>query len=205
MDEVRQLTNISTGRLGSELTSLLAQAGHEVTLLRSASATHLAQHDGVDLRLFTTSGDLKKRLKELADSAVDAVFHAAAVGDFTGQRLFRQHGDGALIEISGGKIDSREGPLLWELVPAEKIIGRMRAWFPAATIVGWKYEVDGGTEYAIDRSRDQIQENLTDGCVINGPAYGEGFGWVDAGSGDHRHLGNRENLFAFLQSLLEEA
>jgi hypothetical protein len=33
LDQVRRLTNHSTGRLGSELTHYLAECGHELTLL----------------------------------------------------------------------------------------------------------------------------------------------------------------------------
>ena len=33
MDNVRRLTNFSTGRLGTELANFLAESGHNVTLL----------------------------------------------------------------------------------------------------------------------------------------------------------------------------
>ena len=39
LDQVRRLTNHSTGRLGSELTNYLTQCGHEVTLLIGEQAT----------------------------------------------------------------------------------------------------------------------------------------------------------------------
>ena len=39
LDEVRRLTNFSTGRLGSELASFLAGHGHHVTLLIGQQAT----------------------------------------------------------------------------------------------------------------------------------------------------------------------
>ena len=40
IDQVRRLTNHSTGQLGTGLAKRLAANGHEVTLLRSRSATH---------------------------------------------------------------------------------------------------------------------------------------------------------------------
>src|SRR5262245_43495699 len=39
LDKVRRLTNLSTGRLGSELVNHLADCGHEVTLLIGQQAT----------------------------------------------------------------------------------------------------------------------------------------------------------------------
>ena len=39
IDQVRRLTNFSTGRLGSELAACLAAAGHQVTLLLGEQAT----------------------------------------------------------------------------------------------------------------------------------------------------------------------
>ena len=56
--------------------------------------------------------------------------------------------------------------------------GVLRGWFPRATIVGWKYEVDGTREQVIEKASRQIFENQTDACVANGPAYGVGFGLV---------------------------
>ena len=40
IDQVRRLTNHSTGQLGTGLAKRLADDGHEVTLLRGRSATH---------------------------------------------------------------------------------------------------------------------------------------------------------------------
>ena len=40
LDDVRRLTNFSTGRLGTELANFLAARGHKVTLLIGESATY---------------------------------------------------------------------------------------------------------------------------------------------------------------------
>ena len=51
-------------------------------------------------------------------------------------------------------------------------------------IVGWKYELDGSRADAIARARKQIQFPSTDACVVNGSAYGEGFGFLTRESED---------------------
>lgn len=178
LDQVRRLTNHSTGRLGSELTNYLTQRGHDVTLLIGQQATWRGEREAARVETFTTTDNLRDRLRALADEGWDAVFHAAAVSDFTFGKAFSRDANGNLHEVHSGKLSTRGEPLLVELVPTAKIIFEMRAWFPRATIVGWKYEVQGLRDQVIERASRQIFENQTDACVANGPAYGEGFGLV---------------------------
>jgi len=51
-------------------------------------------------------------------------------------------------------------------------------------------------------AQKQIAECGTDAAVVNGPAYGEGFGLVTAG-GAPAHLANPPLLFAALEDLLK--
>jgi phosphopantothenoylcysteine decarboxylase/phosphopantothenate--cysteine ligase len=178
LDQVRRLTNHSTGRLGSELTNHLAASGHEVTLLIGQQATWRGERDAARVETFTTTDNLRLRLRALADEGWDAVFHAAAVSDFTFGKAFSRDAKGALHEVQSGKFSTRGEPILVELLPTSKIIAELRGWFPRATIIGWKYEVDGTREETIEKASRQIFENQTDACVANGPAYGEGFGLV---------------------------
>src|SRR5204863_5177018 len=178
LDQVRRLTNHSTGRPGSELTNYLTQCGHEVTLLIGEQATWRGEREAARVETFTSTDNLRLRLRALADEAWDAVFHAAAVSDFTFGKTFRHDGKGTLHEVQSAKFSTRGEPLLVELVPTAKIISELRGWFPRATIVGWKYEVEGSREQVIEKASRQIFENQTDACVANGPAYGEGFGLV---------------------------
>lgn len=178
LDQVRRLTNHSTGRLGSELTNHLTQAGHEVTLLIGQQATWRGEREAARVETFTTTDNLRLRLRALADEGWDAVFHAAAVSDFTFGQAFSRDPKGELHEVRSGKFSTRGEPLLVELVPTAKIIAELRGWFPRASIVGWKYEVEGLREAVIEKASRQIFENQIDACVANGPAYGDGFGLV---------------------------
>ena len=82
LDEVRRLTNFSTGRLGSELATFLSGQGHEVILLIGQQATWRGERKAKVVESFTTTGDLKARLLRHASKEIGAVFHAAAVSDF---------------------------------------------------------------------------------------------------------------------------
>jgi phosphopantothenoylcysteine decarboxylase/phosphopantothenate--cysteine ligase len=133
---------------------------------------------------------------------VDAIFHAAAVGDFAFGRIFTPNESGKLAEIKAvNKIPTREGKLLVELVATPKIIAGLRGWFPRTRIVGWKFEADGARADAISAAQRQIAECSTDLCIANGPAYGEGFGLM-ARDGKPLHLASAPLLFESLEKFL---
>lgn len=178
LDRVRRLTNFSTGRLGMELAFSMAQRGHKATLLLSEQAIHRGSLRGVDVTNFTTTASLRDALVDVSKVRVDAVFHAAAVCDFTFGDVWRKDERGELIPVEGGKISTRNGTLLAELLPTPKLIAELRDLFPDSWLVGWKYGVDGDRGDVIAAAEDQIRECRTSGCVTNGPAYGEGFGLV---------------------------
>jgi phosphopantothenate---cysteine ligase (CTP) len=200
LDQVRRLTNHSTGRLGSELSHHLSDCGHHVTLLMGQGATWPGERRAERVETFTTTADLRLRLRALADEGWDAVFHAAAVSDFTFGEAFRRTSDGTLSPVQSGKLSTRGESLLVELLPTPKIISELRGWFPRATLVGWKYEVDGTRESVVEKASRQIFENQTDACVANGPAYGEGFGFVTPDGCDP--IVDGEHLYATLERFL---
>jgi phosphopantothenoylcysteine decarboxylase/phosphopantothenate--cysteine ligase len=201
LDQVRRLTNFSTGRLGIELAGFLAGRGENVTLLVGEQASYGGERRARQVESFTTTTDLRDRLQALAGQSVHAVFHAAAVSDFMFGKVWLRSPHGQLTEIKAGKIPTRKGTVLAELVPTQKIITGLRDWFPKARIVGWKYEVDGNRAGVLKAAEKQISECLTDACVANGPAYGDGFGLVRS-SGQNADLPDRTALFEALGQLV---
>lgn len=200
LDEVRRLTNFSTGKLGSQLGDFLVARGHQVTLLYGYYAIYHEAQQAQRIIRFDTTSDLKARLELLAGDKVDAVYHAAAVSDFGFGKIWERSAGGELREANSGKISTRGGTLLAELVPTQKIISELRPLFPSACLVGWKYEVEGDRDSVIAKAAQQIQENKTNGCVANGKAYGPGFGLVTRDEG-HTHFSETRELFAALAKL----
>ncbi len=201
LDEVRRLTNFSTGRLGTELANYLAARGHKVVLLIGETAVYAGERKAQRVEIFTTTADLRDKLKVLSTKKVDGIFHAAAVSDFTFGRVFEPDTAGKLTEIKGKKISTRQGKLLAELLPTPKIIAELRSWFPRTKIVGWKFEADGKRADALAAAQKQIAECSTDLAVVNGPAYGEGFGII-GGKGAPGHLASPPILFDVLEKFL---
>lgn len=167
IDEVRRITNSSSGELGVRLANRLTAAGFEVVCLLGKMAIFRGKCDAARVIPFSTNDDLLAKLEALAPDGVIAVLHAAALGDFKVRR------DGV-----ERKIASRAGEITITLVPATKVLPRLRALFPAARIVGWKYELDGTRDDALAKGRAQLAECGTDACAVNGAAYGEGFGFL---------------------------
>lgn len=185
LDQVRRLTNLSTGRLGAELAAHLSRAGHEVTLLLGEQATWAGPFQGCRVERFSTTSSLRDQLRALSVRPVAALFHVAAVSDFAFGQIWSVAADGGRRPVRGGKISSHAGKLLAELVPTPKLIAELRGWYPQALLMGWKYEVDGDRATALAQARLQIRTHHTDGCVANGPAYGTGFGLLTGGACQH--------------------
>lgn len=200
LDQVRRLTNFSTGQLGIGLANHLAAAGHSVTLLKGYYAT-CSDPCVVSSTPFTTTAHLLERFRAAAREQYDALFHAAAVSDFGFGGVFRKNSEGQLEPVTSGKFGTRDGNLFAELVPTPKLISHLRELFPDGKIFGWKYEVEGSSESAIALGWKQIRDNRTNYSVVNGDAYGRGFGIVTE-DGSVEHCPDRDALY---RSLLELA
>lgn len=200
LDRVRRLTNFSTGSLGTALANHLAAAGHQVRLLRSETATAGPPVSAVAMDTFSTTADLASLFLKHAVGTPCAIFHAAAVSDFSFGPVFERHDDGRLTAIHAGKVSTREGSLWVELKPTPKILPGLREWFPRGVIVGWKYEVDGDAPGVLDRARRQLAEAGSDACVANGPAHGPGYSVVSTTGVVPCH--DNGSLFAALEQLL---
>jgi phosphopantothenate---cysteine ligase (CTP) len=202
LDDVRRLTNFSTGRLGTELANFLAARGHKIILLVGEQATYAGERRAQRAEVFSTTADLRAKLKAFSGKKVDAIFHAAAVSDFSFGRIFAPDAASKLVEIKDAKkISTRAGKLLAELLPTPKIISELRGWFPKTRIIGWKFAADGGRADALRAARRQLADCATDLCVANGPAYGEGFGLLGK-KGEPTHLPNPPSLFDALEKIV---
>jgi phosphopantothenoylcysteine synthetase/decarboxylase len=174
IDQVRRLTNFSTGRLGITLANAFTDAGHRVYCLKGEHATDCTVLRAHEITFFSTNDDLASKLEKLANRIpknFDAIFHAAALCDFKVAAVKNQAGE----KITSAKFPTRGDPLTLTLEATTKILPLLRGWFPNAKIVGWKYELTGTRDDAIAKALAQIQDARTNGCVLNGAAYGPGF------------------------------
>ena len=194
IDQVRRLSNYSTGELGTLLSEAFAAAGHSVVCFRGVASTFPPPLWPVEVIPFTTNDDLAEGLQRLpVREEVTVVLHAAALCDFKVREILDEKGE----TVQGDKVSSRLGALTLTLEPATKLIISLRRMFPSSILVGWKFEVDGTADEVRAKGRRQMDECLTDACVLNGNAYGIGFGLISR-SGDQAHLPDRAALCRFL-------
>ncbi|HEY5894225.1 MAG TPA: phosphopantothenoylcysteine decarboxylase [Chthoniobacterales bacterium] len=198
IDEVRRITNFSTGELGVMLADHLADSGFEVICLRGVASTYPIDPTEATVIPFSTNDDLEAELDALStEGGFVGVFHAAALCDYRVRHVADR--DGQI--VGSGKISSREGPLTLTLEPSTKIISKMRTWFPDSRIVGWKYELEGTVESVFAKVSRQIAENRLNGCVANGRAFGQGYGFCQKYR-RVRHLPSKRLLCRFLAGWL---
>lgn len=201
LDEVRRITNFSSGELGMILAKAFVEEGFAVECFKGSGATTKLTVPGAEVVGFDTNADLDSLLAGVENKeCVAAVFHAAALCDFRIKEV-RAHETQAV--LSRGKVSSRAGDLQLLLEPALKLISRLREYFPASFIVGWKYEVEGDRASALGKGRRQIEVNRIDACVVNGPAFGSGFGYLP-NSGELVCLDSKAELSRFLGNRLRE-
>ncbi|MDP8245219.1 MAG: phosphopantothenoylcysteine decarboxylase [Candidatus Hinthialibacter antarcticus] len=134
LDDVRTVTNKSSGRLGSVIAYRLHQCGARVEQLAgrgslTAPALYPQQQlSGLVVTPFETVDELKQALQvRLKDRAVDAVIMAAAVLDYIPER------------VEGKKSSSDD---VWTVIfrRGEKLIEQIQHWAPDTLIVGFKLE-----------------------------------------------------------------
>lgn len=82
IDQVRSITNTSTGKTATSIAQHLVNSGYSNIYFLHASKMEALPQAKENIP-FTTSNDLEKSLKEiLRDFRIDVVIHAAAVSDF---------------------------------------------------------------------------------------------------------------------------
>lgn len=107
IDDVRFITNASSGRMGFAIAQAALDAGHRVTLLHGPVS--LRAPEGCKVEAFSTVEQLGRQLGRHFDRC-DVLVMAAAVGDFR------------VAEADAGKFSRKDGPRRLTLVPTEDLL-----------------------------------------------------------------------------------
>ncbi len=157
IDDVRVITNLSTGRFGASLANALAERGIEVTLLASRA---LSSHpDWVDPRVrmvpFRSFADLDEGLAQAVAEPPDFLFMAAAVSDYSPAP-------------AEGKISSSADELTLTLKRNPKLLSTLRERCgPATYLVGFKLLSGVDRDELVDVARRQVVTNDLDLTFAN--------------------------------------
>lgn len=118
IDEVMKITNMSTGRLGIELTKNYLNEGYEVTLIATRSVVrsnlyeryNLGENKDLKTIPIETTEDMLEALINESKNKYDLVIHSSAVGDYKPEFSFRMEdlADEIVKAITQGLISKEE-------------------------------------------------------------------------------------------------
>lgn len=134
IDDVRLLTNVSTGETAVSIAHYFFNLGLPTTLLINNQRNPILAA-GMNVELFSTFNDLNRALKDkLSKEHFDFVIHAAAVSDFSIDRI-----EGLKVDSSLRKISSKK-PIKLVLKPNFKIISKLSQYSrnKKVQIIGFK-------------------------------------------------------------------
>lgn len=155
LDDVRFLTNKSTGITGEQIARQLSELGFEVTLDLAESST-VRPVDAYSLNRFDSFGSLSSLLqKQLAQESFDLVIHSAAVSDFN-------------VDKTVGKITSNDD-LTLHLKRNPKIVNSLKNWSKnkSLKVVAFKLTSQASNEQVKEKIDKLFNEASADLVVQN--------------------------------------
>ena len=153
LDDVRYLTNASSGRMGYALAEAAQEAGHRVCLV--TGPVQLDPPPGVEVVPVISAREMHAAVLERL-AAADLVFGVAAVADYRPA------------ERRVGKPPKEAGPVRLILEPTADIVGSVGERKGDRVVVGFALEAgENATERGIERGRDKLRRKHLDLIAVN--------------------------------------
>ena len=192
IDDVRSITNHSTGQLGRLITEEFLNNQAEVDLVTTSKAVHPAENDHLRLYFIESTQDLVDTLERLlGQNQYDVIIHSMAVSDFSYEQSFSEEVFLSRLnhvlegkkypltkaevrqliteseETQAHKISSDTDHLLIVLKKTPKVIQRIKKIQPSAKLVGFKLLSDVSKEELIATARESLVKNNADFVLAN--------------------------------------
>ena len=151
LDDVRYLSNPSTGAMGFACAEEARRAGHAVTLVTGPSS--LPDPSGVTVKRVTSADEMKKAAMAAYVSA-DAVIATAAVSDYRPARRVK------------GKMKKGPARMSLELVRTPDILGEMGRKKGKKILIGFALE----TRDEVENAMSKLAAKRLDHVVLDSPA-----------------------------------
>jgi phosphopantothenoylcysteine decarboxylase/phosphopantothenate--cysteine ligase len=150
LDDVRYLSNASSGKMGFACAAAAARAGHDVTLVTGPVA--LPDPAGVRTIRVVSAEDMYRAVMK-AYPKIDAAIATAAVGDYR------------FATRVAGKLKKKPGPLTLEMVRTKDILQAMGDRKGGRMLVGFALEVQD----AVGQALLKYEKKHLDYIVLNTP------------------------------------
>ncbi|MDZ4209911.1 MAG: bifunctional phosphopantothenoylcysteine decarboxylase/phosphopantothenate--cysteine ligase CoaBC, partial [Candidatus Curtissbacteria bacterium] len=151
IDDVRYITNRSSGKMGTAIAEECYKQGADVLLIRaknSQTPRYLIKEE-----LFATTQELFELIKKNIKN-YDYIYHAAAVGDFF------------VKNPKGGKISSKSG-LTLQLHKQIKIINQIKKLNPKIHLIAFKAEFSQSEKKLKEAAIKKLHESKADAIIAN--------------------------------------
>lgn len=151
IDDVRYITNRSSGKMGTAIAEECYKQGADVLLLRSKNSQ--TPRYFIKEELFTSTQELFELIKKNIKN-YDYIYHAAAVGDFFVKNPKK------------GKISSKTGVTL-QLQPQIKIIDLIKKLNPKIHLIAFKAEFSQSEKKLKEAALEKLHESKADAIIVN--------------------------------------
>lgn len=174
IDQVRSITNHSTGKLGALIAESFLTQGDQVTLVTTQSAVKPATHPNLTIQIIENVQDLLETMQSLVKTH-DVLIHSMAVSDYTpiymagfDQITTSQDLTEFLNKTNDqGKISSKDEYQVLFLKQTPKIISQVKKWNPNIRLIGFKLLVDVSKEELLTVARASLIKNKAEIIVAN--------------------------------------
>ena len=174
IDQVRSITNHSTGKLGALIADSFLAQGDQVTLITTRNAIKPAAHPNLTIQIIENVQELFEMMKPLVKTH-DVLIHSMAVSDYTpiymtGFEQITTSQD--LTEFLNktnkqSKISSKDNYQVLFLKQTPKIISQVKKWNPNIRLIGFKLLVDVSKEELLTVARASLTKNQAEIIVAN--------------------------------------
>lgn len=151
IDDVRFITNRSSGKMGAAIADACFERGAEVLLLRAKNSITPRYH--MHEELFETAEELSSLIKKYAP-VYDICFHSAAVSDFSVKNKIQ------------GKLSSETGAVL-QLEPQKKIIDQIKKINPHIKLIAFKAEYESDQNILKQLAYKKLKASQADAVIAN--------------------------------------
>ncbi len=192
IDEMRVISNQSSGQLGKLMASDFRKAGAEVTVIEGPIFDPI-KSKSIKVIKFAFYDEFLTNLKKELKKKYAIVIHAAAVSDYRLKKPFKT------------KISSNQKRLRLDLVPTPKVINQIKKINPHGLLVGFKLESALTRKGFLDKTKPLFQEAECDFVVANHLNSGNYLGYlIDKDFIISEAIESRESMSQFLVNTLKE-
>ena len=168
IDNVRKITNSSSGKLGSIIANTFIKKYEKIIekiyFLAPKSSILPKNNKKVEIINITNVQSLKQKIEEiLTKQKVDIVIHSMAVSDYTVDKIYDENNN----LISGDKISSSLNELTIKLKPTPKVISIIKKISPKTILVGFKLLSNVKKQELINVAYKLLQNNNCNFVLAN--------------------------------------